>query len=1826
MLLFLGYYAVKGFSMKSIIYVGAIFLFFSLNVLAAANDYIRVNQVGYITNDTKIAIIGSGNSLSGTFYLVDAANTNIAYFSNTIGSSRGNNNTPFANNYPCDFSAYTTPGQYRIKMNDGTISHPFAIGAYSEYSNTVAAILDFFRSQRCGDTSPILHTACHLHDTNGTFDYSGGWHDAGDYIKFVITTSFTTLDMMIAAEYALSNGYAHALEDNREAVGVPDLLEEGRIGLEWLLKMTGSGYYYQVSVRQDHDTWRLPQADDAHPPAGVGDPRPVHSGWGGNLLGRTAGAFAIAYRIYQPYDPSFSAQCLTRAQSLFSNVNSYQYAQDSIPTNFYNETSYEDDLVIAAAELYMSTGDSTYSSYASSTIGGLWEDGIEWGSCDFIAYAECYRAGINATACRNDMRNALNSIRTHSQNEVYYLSSSYTWGTTAAYMANAQKAIMYYCLTGNDAYMDMANAQRDYLLGRNNWGVSFIVDVGEEAPTNSHSQLNDILAPVLHRGACVGGPARVNHWESTMTNDGVNIASIRAVDRFSNFQSSIVYYDHKEDYYCNEVAIDYATTPLFVMIYNLGQASFSQPVSPPPLVTITLPTNNQIIKKDLPFTIEAHVTDDGTITAVEYQISPATTWSTMSNVSGALYRAAGIDIFSFLNGNHTITVRAIDNNNAIGTYTIPVVFIVTGQPYVRITGPTNGSIFSDSEEVSLVAMATDAIAVSNVEYTVDGAAYITFYSNRISGDIHSGIYTAAIGTLSQGTHSLAVRVTDNHGLTNKHTISISVVRQPTFGYTDFETYESYSDTANLRTVWTTYSGTGGESIDVYLAATSGTGGDKGLRADYNLSGGGYAGTERAVNDDWTGYSGIRFWIRTDVATRDFNAVISVDAGGYTDVPYLTSFTDVGPSFEENVVYFSNLTPSTIPTWWVDDHSNARPTFDIHHIKLVTVEPISQYDRIFYLDDFQLIGGPTNYIPTVDSISPSGTLSQTILIDALCSDSNGNNTISRAQFRFGTSGTWLPLLGANAHWTNYYNTALLPDGATTLFVRCRDDKFAWATNSIAVIIDNSGIDLPPVISITAPTPGMHRATISISADITDDTAVLGAEYQIDSGAWATLTHTTGSTYAVSWNTHTVSDGVHTVFIRAWDSVISNTVTNSRSFSVDNTPPIINSAATLPAIMRCYTNTITSSVTDAVSIAYCHYRIDTNQWQSLNALGGTLYRATSIDVTGYTNGTHALEIRAVDGASNISLFTQGIAISNPPPFFSLLTMPTGTVTGTNSPIQATVQQSCFAIQLVEYQCDGTGGPWIPLAYSGTSNLYTNSFDTTMYTNGAHTIYLRVQEDTHSPLTNAYSFNISNDISAPIIVINSPTGIVAGTNVSISADVTDESTVSSVEYQIDTAAWQILPHASGDRYSTIWNTTNLADGPHQLNIRAWDNHYNYATNTRIVFVTNAINTAPSISITPTNGTLLAVADIILRVIINDNSSITEAQFRIDSGTWTNLNGTQPFYSNTIIGLTDGFHHIEVRAVDDGIPLSVMSNHTSVTLLIDTTSPAITINNPAAGSIVSNTLNAFITITDETNIIAAEYSIDTTAWTALTHIALSNYSALWQSTNAANGMHYFVVRAIDTFNNTNVISNLFYISNYSYADTNAPAITINNPAAGSIISNTLNAFITITDETNIIAAEYSIDTTAWTALTHIALSNYSALWQSTNTANGMHYFVVRTIDALNNTNIISNLFYISNMTYPSPPVSPVFNLQKNCDTILDTVLYDDEPLWLCLKHRGDYTISIYSLDGRKILSVIKSGPNSINLTESYPELKTLNSGVYLFLLQYEDQPPEPVIKFIRQ
>jgi hypothetical protein len=527
-----------------------------------------LNQVGYCPGDHKQAVVTIAVPPEATtFVILEDAVAPLIRFRGTLTPLKSQvaltETSSFS--YTADFSDLTDAGRYRIRLADGQLSEPFSIGT-DIYRQVIPMVLSYFDAQTCGMHSEA-HDACHEDDgqilggprDGQHLDAAGGWHDAGDYLKFVETTSFVTAVMATTLDRFLP-----VPRRNREMQVVQQgILTQLRIGLDWLLKMHPSPdeFYYQVGDESDHNTWRLPEADGT---AKTTDRklRPVYAGVGANLAGRTAVSFAIAARLYRNTDRDFAARCRTAAESVYALGLKNKVALTTQPADFYPEHSWEDDMEWAAVELYRTTKKPKYLEQAltlSKTVGAAGEPPSVY-SVHALAHHALYEFASESDKARllTYLKSDFESIQSRAQNNVYGFGTSLGWGTTETVAGAGILCHLYGRLTGDVSAITLARQQRDFILGCNPWAISFVIGAGSRYPLNPHHQIANIKGIELI-GALVGGPSTRQSLEHEFHQDtnasGPLLLTPPLVPDDPN--QIPVYEDIVENYVTNEPANDY---------------------------------------------------------------------------------------------------------------------------------------------------------------------------------------------------------------------------------------------------------------------------------------------------------------------------------------------------------------------------------------------------------------------------------------------------------------------------------------------------------------------------------------------------------------------------------------------------------------------------------------------------------------------------------------------------------------------------------------------------------------------------------------------------------------------------------------------------------------------------------------------------------------------------------------------------------------------------------------------------------------------------------------------------------------------------------------------------------------------------------------------------------------------------------------------------------------------------------------------------------------------------------------------------------------------
>ena len=580
---------------------------------AGAEVYVRVNQVGYLPTGAKVAIAFSRATLPSKFMVRDALTRRVVFEgdSREIAGVWGQ----FERHAELDFSKLARQGKFVIGVG-AYESRAFVIGrgAYAEMPDQ---LLDFMREQRCG-YNPYLEAECPTQDgrtaygplPSGTrMDATGGWHDAGDQLKYLLTSSNAPAQMLLAYELEAESSRGRRrrapsqFRDRFDAAGRPgangvaDILDEARWGLEWMLKLhpAPGQLYHQVADDRDHVGFRLPQKETADYGWGPGGPRVVYFADGqpqglrqyksesngvANLAGRYAAAMALGYQILSRDSRArgYAEKLLKAGREVYALGRAKEGVQqgNSYGAPYrYEETTWADDMEWGAAELFRATRERNFledaKRYARLAATESWMGKEQTKHYQFYPFMNLGHFRLHGLVDKNFRRELEGYYRVEIERcagagakNPYRVGVPFIWCSNNLAVALATECLLYERMTGDRRFRAFAAAQRDWLLGRNPWGVSMFTEIplGGAYPKDVHLLTNAVLKRSV-RGGLVDGPVYRRIFESLK---GVGISE---PDPLAPFQDErAVYHDDLKDYSTNEPTMD--GTASAVLLWSLS--------------------------------------------------------------------------------------------------------------------------------------------------------------------------------------------------------------------------------------------------------------------------------------------------------------------------------------------------------------------------------------------------------------------------------------------------------------------------------------------------------------------------------------------------------------------------------------------------------------------------------------------------------------------------------------------------------------------------------------------------------------------------------------------------------------------------------------------------------------------------------------------------------------------------------------------------------------------------------------------------------------------------------------------------------------------------------------------------------------------------------------------------------------------------------------------------------------------------------------------------------------------------------------------------------
>ena len=456
---------------------------------------IQINQLGYTPDMQKTALLRGKldsqmqvrNAAGEIVLTVPVSNQRAQLWGDDLATA--------------DFSALTATGCYTLHCGEES-SHPFSITDVP-YASCLTALVDMLYLQRCGDdlnpeAGCFAHPACHtsmarVYGTEEWREVSGGWHDAGDYGRYIVPAAKTIADVLLAWQW---NAAAFI-------PGLTHLPEEVRWELEWMLKLQreDGAVYHKVSCAS-FCGMIMPHEEKEEL---------ILSPISTTATGDFAAVMAMASRFYQPTDAAFAKRmrdAAVRAWEFLATSEPILFRNpEGIRTGGYGDGRDADERLWAAVELALTCGGS-YFTIASQMLAEADRSHAALGWGDVRGYAAIEGIDLPGDAgelCRqwvlSEAERLYNRINAYGVTLTDYM----PWGSNMDISNHGMMFIKAFMLTGDTNYRLAAQKQLHYLLGANPTSYCYVSGFGAQPMSHPHHRPS-VAQGTAMPGMLSGGP------------------------------------------------------------------------------------------------------------------------------------------------------------------------------------------------------------------------------------------------------------------------------------------------------------------------------------------------------------------------------------------------------------------------------------------------------------------------------------------------------------------------------------------------------------------------------------------------------------------------------------------------------------------------------------------------------------------------------------------------------------------------------------------------------------------------------------------------------------------------------------------------------------------------------------------------------------------------------------------------------------------------------------------------------------------------------------------------------------------------------------------------------------------------------------------------------------------------------------------------------------------------------------------------------------------------------------------------------------------------
>lgn len=477
---------------------------------------VYVNQCGYVPSGMKKVTIRSKKPMK--FQVIRSTGEPVF---EGIADKKVKNASAGEVDYIGDFSALTQEGRYYIIAENFSESDSFVIDK-NAYDDVFQKAMDFYYLQRCGQelskeaAGDFAHCACHTGETivygdeKKVVDVTGGWHDAGDFGRYVSPAAMTVAQLFLAWERNTALCESYECPDKTQKSELPAFLAELKYELDWMCKMQREdGALYHKVTCKNFCGFIMPEEEKD---LLIVSPVSV------TATGDFAAVTAMAVKFYKPYDPEYAKKLETASKKAYEAMKKMELPggfknPEGIGTGEYDDANDLDERYWAAAQLYKEFGDAVYREDFEKLAQDMIYQGYGWrdmGSYGNLAYLSSDRP-VNKSLKKKIEKAMLKRAKERLAvvNKDGYgtalKKTEYIWGCNMDAANNGLHLYDGYQLTGDRQYLDAAMEQIHYLLGRNPMGLCYMTGCGTNPIKYPHHRQSVFLGKAMP-GMLSGGP------------------------------------------------------------------------------------------------------------------------------------------------------------------------------------------------------------------------------------------------------------------------------------------------------------------------------------------------------------------------------------------------------------------------------------------------------------------------------------------------------------------------------------------------------------------------------------------------------------------------------------------------------------------------------------------------------------------------------------------------------------------------------------------------------------------------------------------------------------------------------------------------------------------------------------------------------------------------------------------------------------------------------------------------------------------------------------------------------------------------------------------------------------------------------------------------------------------------------------------------------------------------------------------------------------------------------------------------------------------------